>query len=55
MLLRLVLAPLMSLAVLLLSACTNDPNKKPPTDEIDRHHGEQMQRMGGDIGGGGSM
>jgi len=46
MLLRLVLTPLMFLAVLLLSSCTNDPNKKPATDEIDRHHTEQMQRMG---------
>ena len=42
MLLRFVLA----LTALLLSACTNDPNKKPATDEIDRHHTEQMQRMG---------
>jgi hypothetical protein len=55
MLLRLVLAPLISLAVLLTGSCTNDPNKKPATDEIDRHHTEQMQRMGGDISGGGSM
>ena len=42
MLLRLVLA----LVVLLTGSCTNDPNKKPATDEIDRHHTEQMQRMG---------
>jgi hypothetical protein len=51
MLMRLVLV----LAVLLLSACTNDPNKKPAIDEIDRHHTQDMQRMGGSISGGGSM
>jgi hypothetical protein len=54
MLLRFVLAPLMSL-VLLLSSCTNDPNKKPAIDEIDRHHTQDMQRMGGGSSGGGSM
>jgi len=43
MLLRLVVV----LAVLLLSACTNDPNKKAAIDEMDRRHTEDMQRMGG--------
>jgi len=51
MLLRLVLA----LAVLLLGSCTNDSSKKPAIDEIDRHHTQDMQRMGGSISGGGSM
>jgi len=43
MLLRLVVV----LAVLLLSACTSDPNKKAAIDEMDRRHTEDMQRMGG--------
>jgi hypothetical protein len=43
----------MSLVVLLLSACTNDQNKKAAIDEIDRRHTEDMQRMGG--GGSGGM
>jgi hypothetical protein len=37
---------LLVLTVLLAGSCTNDPNKKPATDEIDRHHTEQLQRMG---------
>jgi hypothetical protein len=37
---------LLALAVLLAGACTKDPNKKPPIDEIDRRHTEDMQRMG---------
>jgi hypothetical protein len=37
---------LLVLAVLLTGSCTNDPNKKPAVDDIDRHHTEQMQRMG---------
>ena len=45
---------LVALAVLLLSACANDPNKKAAIDEIDRHHTEDMQRMGGGGSGGGS-
>jgi hypothetical protein len=49
--LRLILA----LAVLLVSSCTNDPNKKSAIDEIDRRHTEDMQRMGGGGSGGGSM
>ena len=44
---------LMALAVLLVCSCTNDPNKKAAIDEIDRHHTEDMQRMGGGGGGGG--
>jgi len=39
---------LQAFAVLtLLSACTNDPNKKAAIDEMDRRHTEDMQRMGG--------
>ena len=49
--LRLILA----LAVLLVSSCANDPNKKSAIDEIDRRHTEDMQRMGGGGRGGGSM
>jgi len=45
----------MALAVLLLSSCTNDPNKKAAIDQIDRRHTEDMQRMGGGGSGGGSM
>jgi len=45
---------LVALAVLLLSACANDPNKKAAIDEIDRRHTEDMQRMGGGGSGGGS-
>ncbi len=38
---------LLALAVLmLLGACTNDPNKKAAIDEMDRRHTEDMQRMG---------
>ena len=37
---------LLVLAILLTGSCTNDPNKKPAVDDIDRHHSEQMQRMG---------
>ena len=51
MLLRLLLA---LTGLLLVSSCTNDPNKKAAIDEIDRRHTEDMQRMGGG-GGGGSM
>ena len=43
---------LLVLAALLTGSCTNAPNKKPAIDEIDRHHTEQMQRMGGSSGGG---
>jgi outer membrane biogenesis lipoprotein LolB len=46
---------LLALAVLLLSSCTNDPNKKAAIDEIDRRHTEDVQRMGGGGSGGGSM
>jgi hypothetical protein len=46
---------LLAFAVLLACACTNDPNKKPAIDEIDRRHTEDMQRMGGGGSGGGIM
>jgi hypothetical protein len=46
---------LLVLAVLLTGSCTNDSNKKPAIDEIDRHHTQDMQRMGGGSSGGGSM
>ena len=46
---------LLVLAILLIGSCTNDPNKKPAIDEIDRHHTDDMQRMGGDSGGSGSI
>ena len=46
---------LTALALLLLSACTNDPNKKSAIDEMDRRHTEDMQRMGGGGSGGSSM
>jgi len=46
---------LMALALLLLGACANYPNKKAAIDDIDRRHTEDMQRMGGGGSGGGSM
>ena len=37
---------LLAFAVLLASACSKDPNKKPAIDDIDRRHNEDLQRMG---------
>jgi hypothetical protein len=46
---------LTALALLLVSACANDPNKKAAIDDIDRRHTEDMQGMGGGGSGGGTM
>jgi hypothetical protein len=43
---------LVAFAILLLSACANDPNKKASIDEVERRHTEDTLRGGG--GGSGS-